>query len=60
MNKPKARLKINVKLTSEVEKALAELLEAQTDEKIIALCEKYKNTNFIKWKESVTKIINKV
>lgn len=60
MNKPKARLKINVKLTSEVEKALAELLEAQTDEKIIALCEKYKNTNFIKWKESITKIINKV
>lgn len=60
MNKAQARLKINGAWNDEVRQKLEELKATWTDEKIKNLCERYENTPTIKWKESISKIINEI
>ena len=56
MNFPDRRVKMNA-ASSEIPFHVKALMKAQTDEKIIAMWEKYKNNPMIEWKESIKKVI---
>ena len=56
MNFPKRRVKMNSAMP-EVPTYVKELIEAQSDENIIAIWNKYKDNPIIEWKESIRKVI---
>ncbi|MGE4284555.1 MAG: radical SAM protein [Clostridia bacterium] len=56
MNFPDRRVKMNSASTNALEHVRA-LIEAQSDEKIIAMWKKYRTNPMIEWKESIKKVI---
>jgi DNA repair photolyase len=56
-NKLMDRLGRNKQLTEEVEKRAQELIESQSDERIVSLYERFKDHPKIKWKESIKEVV---
>ena len=56
MNFASRRVKMNV-ASSDLPPHVAELMEAQSDENIIAIYERFKDNPMIEWKESIKKVI---